>query len=262
MSDFDLDIVAGGEILIYINLCKGWKNLVHACSINNNYKKSLEDYANEIANFSGLKKARLGWDDEWGLTCAEAHYGDACALLLDKYHEQYYPHNIDTPEQAFTLMATVLKYIHDVRITNSTSNDLPLNWDIWPIEISGSDYEREFQELWIKINLSTNLKEIIKNSNSSEKFKKFIEDSAPFSKQDYAKLKEVRFHWDNEIGLQAVQALPSAGSGEGLNIEKDIEGNFYYSAHNVKHPIQAVALVGSVSKYMQYLKFAEKEKLK
>lgn len=258
MSKFDLEIVTGREIFVGINLCEDWKKLVSPMNNREGYKKILNDYSNKIAKFSGLEKTLTKWDDEWGLIGVEAHYGNACVLLLDKHNKQYYPHNIDTPEQAFTLIATVLKYVHDVR----AADNWPLYWDIWPIEISGSEYEREFQELWIKINLSPNLKEIIKNSNSSEKFKKFIEDSAPFSKQGYAELKEVRFHWDNELGLKAVEALPSAGSGEGLNIEKDIGGNFYYFAHNVRYPIQAVALVGAVSKYLQYIKHIQKEKLK
>lgn len=259
MSDFDLEITTGREILIYLNLCRGWKNLVQSCSIDENYKKSLEEYANKMARFAGLEKATLRWNDEWGLTTIDVHYGDACGLLLERDLDSssYYPHNVDTPEQAFTLIATTLKYIWNIRV--SSANKIP-NWAIQPIGIGPTDVERQFQELWIKINLHPNLEEIVKHSNSSKKFRNFIEECAPFSEQGYKKLKEIKFNWDKELGLRSVAAYPSVGSGEGLNIERDASGNFYYFAHNVKYPIQAVALIGAVSKYMQHLKRIEEAK--
>ncbi|UZE94162.1 MAG: hypothetical protein IB618_01140 [Candidatus Pacearchaeota archaeon] len=252
MSDFDLEIRTGEGIIINLELCKGWKNIIQEYKIPDNYKKRLEDYANDLAQFSGLQKARLNWNDDWGLNFVEAYYGNACVLLLNKDEDSpsYYPHNIDTPEQTFVLMSTVLKYVWNVRA--SAENKLP-NWMVWPIEIDN------VKEAWIKINMHPKLEEIVKNSNKSEKFRKFIEECAPFSKQGYSRLTEVKFHWDDNLGLKAVEAVPGI-NGSALDLNKDEAGNFYYLSHNIRSPIQAVALIGSVSKYIQYLKRIGKEK--
>lgn len=249
MSEFDLEIMAGREILIGMELCENWKELVSKINFQD-YKSSLETYSNNMAKFSGLNKAIIKWDEEgWGLKHVEVYYGNATCLRLQKDDPPgYISHNIDTPEQAFALMATVLKYVHDVRITNSTSNNLPLNWDIWPIEIDA------YKELFIKIDMHKQLKMI--TSNFGKGLRDFIEKCAPFAKESYTDLKEVKYNWDDELGLRSVEAIPGK-NGSSLNLTKDVANNFYYLSHNIYNPIQAVALIGVVSKYIQYAKGVE-----
>lgn len=265
MGDFDLEIGTGGGILINLELCKGWKNIIQECKISDNYKKRLEDDANDLAQFSGLQKARLNWNDEWGLNFVEAHYGNACALLLNKDENSpsYYPHNIDTPEQAFVLMSTVLTYVFDVRSTYHQTKDIkeyPINWAIKEISLGPKDSPN--REIIIKINLHPRLEEIIRCARgmNNESFRKYLENSAPFTKEGYSGLKEIRFNWDDTQGLRSVEAIPGI-NGSALYLENPINnyGCWYYRDHNLSKPIQAVALIGVVSKYMQYLKPHEKE---
>lgn len=256
MSEFDLNIITGREIVMHVNLCKGWKELVKPIKDNKHYKKQLQEYSNNIAKFSGLERAVIGWDDEWGLSYVDVHYGDRTGLLLfrDNLSPRYYPHNVDTPEQAFTLLATVLKYVHDIRSINIKSN---LNWDILPIGLP----KEPDSDLWIKINLHPSWKKIVNNLNKNEKFKNFIEECAPFSGERYIDIKKVNFHWDNELGLKSVSVIPGM-NGSSLYLETDESNNFYYFSHNVWLPIQAVTLIGSVSKYMEYAKRMQEKKFK
>jgi len=254
MSDFDLEIRSNGEIYIGLELPKNWKKLIPPIN-NENYIKDLHDYSNKIAKSSGLEKAIIGWDDEWGLSKIDVYYGNATALLLNKddTDPSYFPHNILTLNQAFTLMSTLLKYIHDVRIANIKSKkEFPLTWDIWQIEPDAMN------ELWIKIDLHPKLEEITSHFDKKN-YRHFIEGYTPFLEKGYKRLKEVKFNWDDKLGLRSVEVLPGR-NGSSLNLTKDENNNFHYLSHNIYNPIQAVALIGVVSKYLKCIKDLEKEK--
>jgi len=254
MAEFDLEMRTRGGIFLNIELCKNWKELVSKINFQD-YKSKLEAYSNDMAKFSGLDKATIRWDEEgWGLQHVDVRRGNATYLALQRGDPpKYIPHNIDTPEQAFTLMATVLKYVHEIRLTNSTADDLHLDWDIWPIGIDN------YKELFIKIDMHKQLKSIA--SHLGKGLRNFIEKCAPFAEEGYTDLKEVKYNWDDELGLRSVEAIPGR-NGSSLNLTKDAVGNFYYLSHNIYKPIQAVALIGAVSKYIEYAKQIQKEKLK
>lgn len=262
MGEFDLSINTNGEIGIYLELCDNWKEMISNVKPmdNKEYMKGLESYSQRMAKFLGLDRATLSWDDEWGLRVIDVDPGDACGLLLEKDIDgpHYYPHNVDTSKQALTLLATVLKYVHNVRAANIKSkNEWPLNWDIWPIEIIGKDSINP--ELSIKINLHPKLEEIVKRMNKTEEFKRFIESSAPFSNKKYSSLEKLDFSWSDERGIHSISMIPQGVNRPGLYLTYDAIGTFCYYDHNVKDPMHALALIGAVSNYIKFLKMKERE---
>lgn len=256
VEEFKLNIQPSKEeILIYFRLCKEWKNMVSTVLPANKdyYMKKLQNYADRIKEFCGVERITLHWDNELGLNCVDVRYGNATGLLLqDDDIPNFYPHNIDTPEQALALISTVLKYVHDIKV--NYENRLP-NWHIWPIEITGEGIN---PELSIKINLHPRLEEIVKGMNKTEQFKRFIESNAPFSNEGYSSLDNLDFNWDDKVGIHAISVIPQGINRPGLYLKDDL-GTFCYYDHNVKEPIHALALIGAVSNYMSYLKMKEKE---